>query len=247
MNQSSVYDADGFFERYQKLRSNPISLNEIVEKPTILGLLPNLADKTLLDLGCGTGEHLQRYFSLGIKSAVGLDLSEMMLNQAKKNLANFTPHFRLYHLAMEQLDQIEEPHFDLITSSFAFHYVEDFTGLLKKIYSKLNPNGYLIFSQEHPITTCHLTGERWQKEGKIQLAYRLNHYRDEGERERNWFQQPFKTYHRTMASIINQLVEQGFIIERVEEPMLADKPEWANEFKDLQHRPPLLFIKARKG
>ncbi|EDK13250.1 conserved hypothetical SAM-dependent methyltransferase [Haemophilus influenzae 22.4-21] len=32
----------------------------------------------------------------------------------------------------------------------------------------------------------------------------------------------------------------------MEEPMLADQPQWHNEFKDLSHRPPLLFIKARK-
>ncbi|HEH9697337.1 TPA: SAM-dependent methyltransferase, partial [Pasteurella multocida] len=27
---------------------------------------------------------------------------------------------------------------------------------------------------------------------------------------------------------------------------LADQPEWQQEFKDLQHRPVLLFIKAKK-
>ena len=36
-DKQSVYDQDGFFELYQKLRSNPNSLNEIVEKPTMLG------------------------------------------------------------------------------------------------------------------------------------------------------------------------------------------------------------------
>jgi len=28
--------------------------------------------------------------------------------------------------------------------------------------------------------------------------------------------------------------------------MLAKQPQWHDEFKDLRHRPPLLFIKARK-
>ena len=35
-NKTSVYDKENFFALYQKLRSNPISLNEIVEKPTML-------------------------------------------------------------------------------------------------------------------------------------------------------------------------------------------------------------------
>ena len=50
-NQTSVYDKENFFALYQKLRSNPISLNEIVEKPTMLSLLPDLQGKKLLDLG----------------------------------------------------------------------------------------------------------------------------------------------------------------------------------------------------
>ena len=52
-DKQSVYDKDGFFELYQKLRSNPISLNEIVEKPTMLGLVGDVSGKRILDLGCG--------------------------------------------------------------------------------------------------------------------------------------------------------------------------------------------------
>ena len=66
-------------------------------------------------------------------------------------------------------------------------------------------------------------------------------------RERNWFRQPFKTYHRTTATIINDLIAAGFQIEQMAEPMLAGQPQWHDEFKDLRHRPPLLFIKARKS
>ena len=249
-NKTSVYDKENFFELYQKLRANPISLNEIVEKPTMLSLLPDLKGKKLLDLGCGTGGHLQLYLERGADKVIGTDLSEKMLKQAEKDLqkcGQFSGRFSLYQLPMEKLAELPESDFDIITSSFAFHYIEDFLALLASIANKLKPNGTLVFSQEHPITTCHKEGERWEKnEKKQQLAYRLNHYRDEGLRERNWFQQPFKTYHRTTATIINNLIEKGFQIEQMAEPMLAEKTEWQAEFKDLQHRPVLLFIKATK-
>ena len=74
-NKTSVYDKENFFALYQKLRSNPISLNEIVEKPTMLSLLPDLQGKKLLDLGCGTGGHLQLYLERDAASVVGTDLS----------------------------------------------------------------------------------------------------------------------------------------------------------------------------
>ena len=249
-NKTSVYDKENFFALYQKLRSNPISLNEIVEKPTMLSLLPDLQGKKLLDLGCGTGGHLQLYLERDAASVVGTDLSVKMLEQAEQDLqkcGQFSGRFSLYQLPMEKLTELPESDFDIITSSFAFHYIEDFPALLASIANKLKPNGILVFSQEHPITTCHKEGERWEKnEKKQQVAYRLNHYRDEGLRERNWFQQPFKTYHRTTATIINDLIAAGFQIEQMAEPMLAEQPQWHDEFKDLRHRPPLLFIKARK-
>ncbi len=254
----SVYDESGFFELYQKLRQNPQSLNEVVEKPTMLGLLPDLNGKKLLDLGCGTGEHLSLYLQRGAREVIGVDLSASMLKQAEENLSKLkktTPHFsakfRLYQQSMDNLEILSENDFDIITSSFAFHYIADFPALLEQIKQKLKPNGTLIFSQEHPIVTAfqgnEISGERWQKdEYKTPLAYRLNFYRDEGERSRLWFQKPFKTYHRTVSTIINNLINTSFIIEQMEEPMLTDQPQWHNEFKDLQHRPVLLFLKARK-
>ncbi len=250
-NQISIYDRENFFELYRKLRANPISLNEIVEKPTMLSLLPDLQGKKLLDLGCGTGAHLQLYLERGAKTVVGVDLSANMLELAQSDLekcGQFQGRFSLYQLAMEKLADLPDSNFDIITGSFAFHYVQDFPALLSAIFDKLAANGTLIFSQEHPITTCHKEGERWVKdENKQQVAYRLNYYRDEGERNRNWFKQPFKTYHRTTATIINNLISAGFNIERIAEPMLAEQPQWHSEFKDLQHRPVLLFVKATKN
>ncbi|MCI5764357.1 class I SAM-dependent methyltransferase [Actinobacillus porcinus] len=244
--KKSVYDTENFFALYQKLRANPISLNNIVEKPTMLSLLPDLQGKRLLDLGCGTGEHLALYLEQGADFVVGVDLSESMLKQADINLSTKRPHFSLYQSSMEQLSELPENDFDIITSSFAFHYVQDFPKLLADIKAKLKPNGTLVFSQEHPIVTAYQGGERWEKNAqKEQIAYRLNFYRDEGERDRSWFKQPFKTYHRTTATIINQLIEAGFQIEKMAEPMLAEQPEWHAEFKDLQHRPVLLFLRAR--
>ena len=77
--KKSIYDTPIFFERYQQLRHNPISMNEVVEKPTMFGMLPELKGKKVLDLGCGMGEHLAYYLEQGASQVVGLDLSELML------------------------------------------------------------------------------------------------------------------------------------------------------------------------
>lgn len=255
MGNGSIYDDNDFFIRYQKLRQNPDSLNERVEKETMFSLLPPLLGCDLLDLGCGMGEHLVAYLQKGAKSVVGIDLSQEMLQVAQANLDNFCQEsgreqviYSLYPCAMEKLSDLNLAKMDVITSSFAFHYVDDLACLLAQIYHQLKPNGYVIFSQEHPIVTCHQGGKRWIKDGqKRHLAYRLAYYRDEGIRERNWFQQLFSTYHRRVSTIINMLIQQGFIIEEIREPMLEDSPHWQAYFPDLQHRPVLLFVKARRS
>ncbi len=248
--QKSVYDEAGFFELYEKLRQNPHSLNEIVEKKTMLAMLPTLSNLSVLDLGCGMGEHMALYLQQGAKFVAGVDLSQAMLKAAQQKLSqpSWQDKYSLHQAPMETFHTLNLGKFDLITSSFAFHYIDDFKALLANIKQSLKPNGYLVFSQEHPIVTAHKAGERWQKdENKNFLAYRLNHYRDEGERDRNWFKKPFKTYHRTFATIINLLIQQGFILEEVQEPMLQNDEKWQGEFKDLQHRPVLFFVKARRN
>ena len=50
----------------------------------MLSLLPDLQGKKLLDLGCGTGGHLQLYLERNAVRGRGTDLSAKMLEQAEK-------------------------------------------------------------------------------------------------------------------------------------------------------------------
>ena len=94
---------------------------------------------------------------------------------------------------MEKLTELPESDFDVITSSFAFHYIEDFPALLAMIANKLKPNGTLVFPKSIRLPLAIKKGNAGKKnEQKQQVAYRLNHYRDEGLRERNWFSTIFQ-------------------------------------------------------
>ena len=107
-NKTSVYDKENFFALYQKLRSNPISLNEIVEKPTMLSLLPDLQGKKLLDLGCGTGGHLQLYLERNAESVVGTDLSAKMLEQAEQDLQKCGQIFRTFFVISVPMEKLTD-------------------------------------------------------------------------------------------------------------------------------------------
>jgi ubiquinone/menaquinone biosynthesis C-methylase UbiE len=60
---------------------NPLLL---LEERTLDGQLPSLAEKDVLDIGCGTGRWLQRFLELGARSATGVDLSAGMLAAARQ-------------------------------------------------------------------------------------------------------------------------------------------------------------------
>ena len=78
----------------------------------------------------------------------------------------------------------------------------------------------------------------------LNLAY----YSVEGERESEWFIEDVKKYHRTFSTIVNTLIEEGFTIEKMIEPLPTDELlEKYPHYKDLLHKPDFLLIKAKKS
>ena len=169
-----------------------------------------------------------------------------MIEHAKLN--NSHPNITYINMAMEDIDCLDEV-FDVAVSSLAFHYVEDFEGVVRKVCGLLSENGSFVFSQENPLCTCHAGGDRWtrDKEGN-KLYVNLANYGVEGERQTVWFVDDVKKYHRTFSSIVNTLIKSGFAIEEMIEPLPTEALlEGYPEYGDLYHKPDFLLIKCRKS
>ena len=106
---------------------------------------------SVLDLGCGTGGHDRKLIDLGAKKVLGIDLSNNMINEARKNTNTDKIEYRI--MSMNNIDTIDEK-FDLVISSLAIHYIEDYDSLCKKVYNLLNTGGRFIFSYGHPMDSC---------------------------------------------------------------------------------------------
>ena len=245
MAQQNIYDNETFFEGYKKIRENKINANNLFEIPALFSMMPDLKDKTILDLGCGFGEHCKRFVESGAKKVIGIDISEKMLEIAKQE--NADSKITYINMPMENISKLNDK-FDIVVSSLAFHYVQDFSGVVKNIYDMLNENGVFLFSQENPLCTCFSGGNRWTKdENGNKLYINLSNYGIEGERESSWFVDNVKKYHRTFSSIINTLIETGFTIEKMIEPLpTEDLLKKYPEYKDLFHKPDFLLVKVRK-
>ncbi|ACA54807.1 class I SAM-dependent methyltransferase [Clostridium botulinum] len=66
-----------------KLR-NEKSYNDLLEQQAINKLLPDVKGKMILDIGCGCGHNSFLFAQNGAKKVVGIDLSQNMLEVAKK-------------------------------------------------------------------------------------------------------------------------------------------------------------------
>ncbi|MBP5553672.1 MAG: class I SAM-dependent methyltransferase [Lachnospiraceae bacterium] len=246
MAKQNIYDNEIFFEGYKKIREREVNANILFEMPALFSLLPELKGKRVLDLGCGFGEHCKKFVEMGAEKVVGIDISEKMLEVAKQE--NSDEKIEYLRLPMEDLDKVDGK-FDVVISSLAMHYIDDFDGVVGKIADKLTEGGYFIYSQEHPLNTCHTDGERWTRdENGKKLHVNVKNYCVESEKESEWFVEGVKKYHRMFSTIINTLTDNGFIVEKVLEPypdeeIIAKYPDYSDNL----HKPDFMLIKAKAG
>lgn len=242
----NVFDNEVFFEGYNELRRSAKNSNDLVIDPALERLLPDLADKTVLDLGCGNGKHCLDFVCRGAGNVTGVDISEKMLRIAQTENAHDA--VRYLKMSMTDIANLHES-FDFLYSNMAFHYIEDFASFAKTMFDALNPNGVLLFAQEHPVVTATVDGKgRFQRtlSGK-KTAYTFSDYGTVGERVTHWFVDGVVKYHRRFSDILNALTDAGFIVEKVEEPLperwvVEQYPDYADEWI----KPTFLIVKARK-
>ena len=241
----NIYDDPAFFAGYSTLERFGAGWERAVEHADLLALLPDVRGRGALDLGCGAGQLARHLAEAGAAEVVGVDVSERMLALARTEWAH--PRVTYQRAAVEEVT-FPPRRFDLIVSSLVLHYVDDYAGLVRRIAGWLVPGGVLVYSTEHPIYTARLPGDGWVLDAAGHRArWALDRYADEGAREETWFVPGVRKVHRTLATLINGLVEAGLVVERVVEPVPDE--QWLEDhpaMRDERCRPVFLLVRARK-
>lgn len=247
MGDQNIFDNDIFFNGYKRLRDNDANYNDQFEQPEMTKLLSDVSGKAVLDLGCGYGHNCIDFVKRGAASVIGIDISEKMLEVA--NTENFDDKIKYIKMSMADIGQLNKK-FDLIYSSLAFHYVEDFDRLAEDIYSLLNHGGYLLFSQEHPFVTATFGGHQHynKDENGNYSSFTFSNYGQPGKRDTFWYVDGVEKYHRRFSDIITALCRAGFVIDTVCEPIPDEKAEEKIPYilAKEQIKPTFLIVKARK-
>jgi SAM-dependent methyltransferase len=209
--------------------------NAYYERPATLSLLPDVAGKKVLDAGCAAGWYTQWLLENGAE-VTALDFSPNMIEMTQKRVGNRAEIIRAD--LNEPLNFIANESKHIVLSSLTLHYLKDWTLVLDEFYRVLVKDGLLIFSVHHPFMDfivfkkenyflTELLDDEWgTPNGKVKVQF----------------------YRRPLSKIISAVLEAGFLIEKLLEPMPTEEFKAAepDAYKRLTQRPQFLFLKARK-
>ncbi|MDQ6422681.1 class I SAM-dependent methyltransferase [Paenibacillus sp. LHD-117] len=242
MKQNKYDDAD-FFTAYGRMERSIKGLEGAGEWHILKTLLPELRDKSVLDLGCGYGWHCLYAHGQGARDVTGVDISANMLAKAEQ-LADGTG-IRYIRQPIEDI-AFERETFDVVISSLAFHYIEDFHAICSKVYEVLKPGGSFVFSVEHPIFTSREEQDWFADEEGNRLHWPVDDYQSEGRRVTSFLADNVVKYHRTVSTYMNAVIGAGFAIRAVNEPVPADRVLEQPGMRDELRRPMFLIVSAEK-
>lgn len=138
----------------------------------------------------------------------------------------------------ERLHFIEDESIDVILSSLTLHYIKNWNLVMSEFNRILKRDGQLIISIHHPFMDftvfnkenyflTELLDDEWNtNNGKVKVQF----------------------YRRPLSAIITPIIDAGFIIERLLEPMPIEEFKIAhpNTYDRLTKSPQFLFIRAKK-
>ncbi|MGE5325467.1 MAG: class I SAM-dependent methyltransferase [Deltaproteobacteria bacterium] len=181
-------------------------------------LLPNLENKFVLDVACGTGRWLRKLKDRGAAGGLGVDLSAEMLAQASQK-----PGLRGSLARGDARDlPIRNGIADLVISSFAIGYMDDPRAFAGELARVARPNGQIVVTDFHPSNHSR----RWRR------TFRLGSEILE-----------IRSYSRSITALCEHFVSCGLVLEACLEPCF-DEPE--RHFFDRCGRGHL-FDEARRG
>ena len=209
----NIYDDPEFQAGYRQLARSEEGLGGAPEWATVRAMLPDLAGRDVIDLGCGYGAFARWAAEQGAAVVDAVDLSEQMLLRA----GELTGPSDVVTYKRADLDTLELPEaaYDVAFSALVLHYLTDLPRFLATVHDALRPGGWFVLTCEHPVFTAPT--ESWWIEHEGRRTWPLDRYGEEGERVRDWLAPGVRKQHRTLATLLNSFLDAGFVVRRIAE------------------------------
>ena len=142
---SAVSAAEGY-ERWASSYDSTPNPFLAREERYLIPLLPDLHDKRVLDVACGTGRWLEKLLAEGAHLGVGVDCSTEMLRIAQRKVELTGRLARADCLRLPFRSSV----FDFAVCSFALSHVRDSKQMAHELALVMKPNSDVFVSDLHP-------------------------------------------------------------------------------------------------
>jgi SAM-dependent methyltransferase len=198
-----VTNYDAFAKAYAAENETSL-LNAWYCRPAMLDLSGEVAGRRVLDAGCGSGPLTAALRDQGA-TVSGFDLSPAMVDLAGERLGDDAD---LLVADLAKALPYDDHTFDLVVSSLALHYLEDWIAPLTEFRRVLRPGGRLVVSVPHPAAYMFNYQDR--------DYFALTQYSEEF--EFNGHKTVLTYWHRPLHAMTDAFTGAGFRIEVVSEP-----------------------------
>lgn len=238
-----IYNNKEFYEAYAQMPRSKDGLKSAGEWHQLQPLIPPLRGKAVLDLGCGYGWHSKYAAEQGARSVLGLDLSERMIEEARKRNSAENVSYRI--CGIEEYEYPEST-YDFVISNLAFHYIADLDSVFKKVFQTMKAGGIFLFNIEHPVFTAGINQDWIYGEDGEPKAWPIDCYFYSGERQTIFLKHRVSKQHHTLTQILMGVINAGFTLEHIEEAQPSKEMMDIPGMKDELRRPMMLLVRARK-
>jgi SAM-dependent methyltransferase len=219
--------------------------------PAQVALCGDVRGLRLLDIGCGTG-YFAREMARGGASVTGVELSPAMLRHAH-DIESRQP-LGIRYLAGDAAhlqELVPSASFDITTSCLALQDMPDIPRVLRAVHTVLVPGGRFVTSIAHP---CSDTPFRvWEKDAAGAKRWLcIDRYFERGPLRYAWtgWAYEFRTtaYHATLEDWFGWILEAGFVVRGVREPVPgAAALEAHPDLEDATRVPYYLFLDLQRS
>lgn len=130
---------------YDEQTGNPIVfLDDIVFTELLHNI--NVEGKRIIDIGCGTGRHWNKFAAKKISGITGYEVSAEMLNKLHQKY----PGAQTYLLHDNKLKELQDASCDVIVSNLVIGYIQHLPEAFAEWNRVLKENGEIIITDFHP-------------------------------------------------------------------------------------------------
>jgi ubiquinone/menaquinone biosynthesis C-methylase UbiE len=208
--------------------------NAYYDRPAMIAMWPELSGRRVLDAGCGPGLYAELLLKRGAQ-VTAIDASDRMVEIARERLGSAVD-VRLIDMS-KRLNEFGEQEFDFVNAPLCLDYIADWRTLFKEFYRILKPTGSVQFSCGHPAFDAEY--------------FKTNNYFSIEQVQCAWTgfgkRVVMPSVRRSLQEVFMPVIEAGFIIQQVVEPLPTEQFRYADprKFASLMHRPAFLCLQAR--